>query len=445
MSTISGISGMQNWMSRYVSTAGVKSNDSKPRARAIRISNLIGLSAIFNTLVFGLLFWIVGDHTLFGTCIWVTLVYVACHLLNVLGTSTLGRVSLLLSGNLIVLYFACLFRGEALIQLLFYSLAISPFMFFSWEERKYYLFGGLSVILLAVGEFNQWGFFEAHPLQYDLRIVRVFAVVAPLHQIIMGFYYFLKQSVKFEAESNENLRKLEFEHRKQMQIQKMSSLGEMAAGVSHEINNPLMVILGKTYNLKRDLAKKLPPEDPNFSNLEKIDSMVHRISKIIRALRNFSRNSDNDPSEKTELKSILDSTLDLCQERFASSGIELEVKAEDDIMIYCRPTEISQVILNLLNNAYDASSMKEGSRVKILARKLENQVEIVVEDNGMGINPSISDKIMQPFFTTKEVGKGTGLGLSVSKGLIESHHGTLSYIPGKTHTTFQILLPALLD
>jgi signal transduction histidine kinase len=174
-------------------------------------------------------------------------------------------------------------------------------MHFSWEERKNYFLIALPVSLLLVGEYYNWFFFEPPAYEYNLHYIRIFAIVAPLHQIITGFWYFLKQSVKFEAESNENLRKLELEHKKQIQVQKMSSLGEMAGGVSHEINNPLMVIIGMTYNLKRELTKTLPSESPAFANIDKIDTMVQRISRIIRALRNFSRNSEHDPADPRPL------------------------------------------------------------------------------------------------------------------------------------------------
>jgi C4-dicarboxylate-specific signal transduction histidine kinase len=266
-------------------------------------------------------------------------------------------------------------------------------------------------------------------------------MAAPFFQITLGFFYFLKQSVKFEAESNENLRKLEIEHSKQIQVQKMSSLGEMAGGVAHEINNPLMVIVGTTYNLKKTLASKLSHDDPTFAKIEKIDSMVYRIVGIIKALKNISRNSENDPAERTSVHSVINSTLDLCRERFSKHGILLEILGDETLEINCRPTEISQVLLNLLNNAFDATLSREGARVSIRTQKIANKVEISIEDNGHGIPITILDKIMQPFFSTKEIGQGTGLGLSISKGLIESHKGTLTCIPGDGKTTFQIHLP----
>lgn len=431
------------WIDQNILNGGIKASDSDAKARAIRISNVISLSAIANTAVFGMIFLFLDDMKLFYTCLVVSAVYSSELSISLMGYTQIGRLSLLTTGNLIVFYFACIFRGESDIQLLFYSLSVVIFMHFSWEERKNYALVALPVSLLLIGEFFHWNFFEAPLYTYDLRYVRLFAVVAPLHQIISGFFYFLKQSVKFEAESNENLRKLELEHKKQIQVQKLSSLGEMAGGISHEINNPLMVIIGKTYNLKRDLSKKLPPEDSSFADIEKIDSMVYRISRIIRALRNFSRNSEHDPSEKVDLQSILDSTLDLCRERFASNGINLEIKSESQLEIFCRPTEIAQVLLNLLNNAFDASESRPEPKVSISARKVMNKIEIIVEDNGKGIPSEIEDKIMQPFFTTKDIGKGTGLGLSISKGLIESHQGTLTLTAGTGKTTFQILLPAI--
>jgi signal transduction histidine kinase len=430
------------WFTSYILNGGIKLTDSVARARAIRISNLIALLAIVNTLIFGTIFYFLNDAILLTVAMIVGVIYAICLACSLLGAPTLGRVMLLLSGNAIVFYFACLFRGESYLQLMFYSLTASAFMHFSWEERRYYFLTIIPFVLLVIGEYLNWGLFTAHSHNYDIRILRMFSLVAPLHQIIAAFYYFLKQSVRFETESIENLKKVEIEHQKQLQVQKMSSLGEMAGGVSHEINNPLMVIIGKTHQIKRELRGTLPDEDKTFVHLEKIDAMVHRISKIIRALRNFSRNSQHDSSERVSFENILELTLDLCRERFASNGITLTIKCQPEIFLICRPTEISQVLLNLLNNAFDACSNGREAEVSIIASINEEYVTIKITDNGPGIKPENINKIMQPFFTTKDIGKGTGLGLSISKGLIEAHDGSLTYLPDPHHTIFQIILPA---
>jgi len=422
---------------------GISETDSPAKKRHLRISNIIALTAIVNTFVFVIYFYYINEIELFSRCLWFNFFYILSYLLIRFGFPTLGRQMLLLSGNVIIFYCACVVHN-ANIELFFFSVAISSFFFFAWEERKNYYFSILSVLLFSIGEYYQWNIFEAYPLEYDLKYIRLLCVLAPLHQILTGFYYFISQSVKYETENAANARKLEIEHQKQIQIQKMSSLGEMAGGVAHEINNPLTIITGKTYKLRKELKTSLANNDSAISSLDKIDAMVQRISKIISSLRNFARNSEHDPAVKTDVNALLESTLDLCRERFAKSGISLSLDVEKNLQIMCRPSEISQVLLNLLNNAFDAVSEQKEAKVSIHIRKIEQQIEIKVTDNGIGIDPKIADKIMQPFYTTKELGKGTGLGLSISKGIIESHHGTLNYIAGNHQTTFQILLPAAL-
>jgi C4-dicarboxylate-specific signal transduction histidine kinase len=169
--------------------------------------------------------------------------------------------------------------------------------------------------------------------------------------------------------------------------------------------------------------------------------MVHRIARIIKALKNFSRNSEYDPPVESRLSEVLTLGLDLCRERFRVGSIDLQVELNVDPMVLCRPTEISQVLLNLLNNAYDAVQGGQAPLVRISTELCGDSLEVLIQDNGPGIPQHLRDKIMQPFFTTKDVDKGTGLGLSISKGLIEGHQGKLSLLENEKLTTFQILLP----
>ena len=223
---------------------------------------------------------------------------------------------------------------------------------------------------------------------------------------------------------------------------KMSSLGEMAAGVAHEINNPLTIIMGNTQILKQ-FAKMNELSASDVLNMcSKIDNTVVRIAKIVSGLKTFARDGSKDPFEKINLSKLIEETLSFCEARFKSHQVKMIVeKIDPELELDCRSIQMSQVLLNLLNNAFDAVSSNQNSWVKISVEASANNVILCVEDSGPGIPVAIQDKIMEPFFTTKEVGKGTGLGLSLCKGLIESQNGTLELDTGAAHTKFVLKLP----
>lgn len=223
---------------------------------------------------------------------------------------------------------------------------------------------------------------------------------------------------------------------------KLSSLGEMAGGIAHEINTPLAIIQMRSDQLLEQAREDAIDRTFAIKALESIDSTVHRIAKIVKSLRSFSRDGSKDPIVITSVQSIVDDTFSLCREKFNSRGIILNYKSHViDPFINCRSSEISQVLLNLLNNSYDAIETQEEKWISIEARAAEGRLFIEVLDSGPGISKEIQSKIMNPFFTTKEIGKGTGLGLSISKGIIESHGGRITIDNNSKNTKFVIDLP----
>jgi signal transduction histidine kinase len=226
------------------------------------------------------------------------------------------------------------------------------------------------------------------------------------------------------------------------QSSKMASLGQMAAGVAHEINNPLAIILGKVQQLKLQLADG-ESDPPNFkSDLDRIEVTVNRISKIIRGLQLFSRSSEKEQMVVVSLSEIVSDTLELCKERFKFHDIDLKLAVRQDLNLECRPTQISQVLMNLLSNSHDAVDKYSQKWIELKAERFGlNYIRISVTDSGGGIRPEIVEKIMEPFFTTKEIGQGTGLGLSISRGIVEAHQGLFFYDDSSPHTTFVIELP----
>ena len=141
---------------------------------------------------------------------------------------------------------------------------------------------------------------------------------------------------------------------KLIQASKMSALGEMSGGVAHEINNPLAIISAKVENILYHYRENPHNKEVIERDLEKIQLTTNRIAKIVKGLRSFSRNSEKDPFLQTSLESIVADTVSMCREKFSTNGVQLNVGSLPQIEIECRGTQISQALVNLLNNAYDA-------------------------------------------------------------------------------------------
>ncbi len=225
---------------------------------------------------------------------------------------------------------------------------------------------------------------------------------------------------------------------------KMSALGEMAAGIAHEINNPLAIIFGRVEQLRAYLDRGDAPAEKLKEIARSIGLTAERIARIVAGLRFFARDGARDSFELRPLADLVEETLGFCRSRFRNHKVALELDPSNEpVQLECRPVQISQVLLNLLNNAFDATQNLEDRWIRISWRELGDDVELRVVDSGRGIPPRTAERIMTPFFTTKELGKGTGLGLSISRGIVESHLGTLELDRAAPYTTFVIRLPKL--
>lgn len=239
----------------------------------------------------------------------------------------------------------------------------------------------------------------------------------------------------------ENL--LALQQKKMIASAKLSALGEMAAGIAHEINNPLAIIAGCSLTLRR-LVETQPDNGTKIQVFaQEIENTTHRIVKIIRGLQSFSRSGDNDPFTQAPLQGILDDTLNFCAVRFANSSIELRLPAPQNLILECRPVQIAQVLLNIMNNAFDSVRDHTEKWVELGVSRTPTFVEISVTDSGPGIPIAIRERIFEPFFTSKPIGEGTGLGLSIARGLVESHGGTISLDETCQNTCIRLRLPIL--
>ncbi len=248
------------------------------------------------------------------------------------------------------------------------------------------------------------------------------------------------------TEKVQALSMIERQKAQMMESSKLAALGEMAGGICHEINNPLAIIQGRVGHLT-DLAKRNALNSSIVLEYsEKVSAVIFRISKIIKGLRSFARDGDSDPFEPAKVRSIVLDTLDFCQEKMKTNGVVLEVGViSPDLSIKCRPVQVSQVLLNLLNNAFDAVLGLDEKWIRIDVVDRGEFAEIRIKDSGARISPEVQEKLFQPFFTTKPVGQGTGLGLSISTGIANAHHGSLKLDGSSQNTCFVLQLPKVAD
>ncbi len=219
---------------------------------------------------------------------------------------------------------------------------------------------------------------------------------------------------------------------------RLASLGEMAAGIAHEINNPLAIIAG-TIPL---LAKFKDDPVKSASKLATMTKSCERITKIVLGLRKFARSSDLGVRKLELISSLVSEAVSFTEGKSKRHTIPVEVTLSTDAAILCAGIEIEQVLINLINNAIDAVKNKGTAQwVKIQAFEDAGQLVVQIFDSGEGISEAIEAKLFEPFFTTKEVGKGTGLGLSISKGILDQHQATLRLNREFKNTCFEVRFP----
>tara|TARA_B100000749_G_scaffold280707_1_gene278163 strand:- start:86360 stop:87775 length:1416 start_codon:yes stop_codon:yes gene_type:complete len=234
---------------------------------------------------------------------------------------------------------------------------------------------------------------------------------------------------------------VETQRAKSIETSKLASLGEMAGGIAHEINNPLAIIEGRAHNMKRMLNNGTVDVELMNKSLNSIMSTTGRIHKTVRALLTIARSGDEDPLEMVPINRVIEDTLEMLGRKIENHQISLRVTGDLNCVVRARWVQLSQVILNLAQNAFHAVDGHHTRWIQIHIKKRQDWVEIRVSDSGPGVPEAIRNKIMEPFFTTKGVGHGTGLGLSISMSIIEDHGGRLYLDETEKHTTFVVLLP----
>jgi C4-dicarboxylate-specific signal transduction histidine kinase len=224
---------------------------------------------------------------------------------------------------------------------------------------------------------------------------------------------------------------------------KMSSLGEMAGNIAHEINNPLTIVLGCVFKIKHATKKELIGEkeiNTIVESAEKISETVERVGEIVNALQNISRKSDNKMAQ-TYLKEILKEVISITTFKLKEKQIEFTSYFDSDFMFLGDRVQASQVVLNLVNNAFYASDKNSKPKVCIEFDEDEDFGYLHIVDNGEGVDKENIDRIFEPLFSTKPVGEGTGIGLAISSTMMKTMGGSIDYSRRDDLTYFTIKLP----
>jgi two-component system NtrC family sensor kinase len=282
---------------------------------------------------------------------------------------------------------------------------------------------------------------DAFAKLYETQIIAVFITFAGALLIIFVAFLISGQLVKRIARLDSEK---EVMNQQIVETGKLASIGELAAGIAHEINNPVAIMVEEAGWIQDLLSEGIDKAD-NFEEfkraLDQIQTQGHRCKGITHKLLSFARKTDS-RVETLQLNEFVNEVVDLLSQKFKYANIDVDVQLEPDLpAIQASATEIQQVLMNILQNAVYAME-KTGGKITILTRADDRNISVSITDTGPGIPPDNMARIFDPFFTTRPVGKGTGLGLSICYGIINKMGGRIDVQSRLDEgTTFTIVLP----
>lgn len=292
---------------------------------------------------------------------------------------------------------------------------IESFLKKNLEERKF------SMMLDLLGE-RRW-----YHISLKSEEERIIAILVDIHE--------LKVAEK----------EIEDQKFHQLQTNKLISLGEMAGGIAHEINNPLNILVGNIFRMKRQLKAEPDNTQPIMQGLEHMEDTIKRIAQVLKGLKNITYGNDQQKVKNIRIGHVIEDSISLFSESIKNQGIQINMPQNVSYRAMANYSSLGQSILSLVHNSIEAlaeleeDQMKVPKQITFAFKETPNSLILQVKDNGPG--PSSPDKMFDPFYSTKDVGEGKGLGLTTAKALIENMGGKLRFKRINEETIFEIELP----
>ena len=408
--------------------AGIRPYHDEDESRRIAIFNAMIVFAQLSNFCFIGLYLIISYYEILPICSASVACFMILYVLNYFGYVGVSRFLLITLVNLLILV-SCQAVGNGVRFEQFYiCIAICPIIIYPFSQKKEIAFSGLmsiafSIMTPFVPDLLPPSLVPMEPMSADqsaLMNLVITPTVIALTFIFPACIYFLA-----EKDFTDLMRAKESE----VENSRMAALGQMAAGIAHEINNPLSIIGGRAEQLNM-ISGRIDGSEKKFVSdaASSIEKHTDRITRIVSSLRTFARQRQGDPYHRVKMIHLVNETLELCQQKLKSNHVKLDIEISDGIELVCDAAQIMQVLVNLVSNAADAIQEQHGEsggKIEISASCIESQVRLIVRDNGTGIPKHMLQSITEPFFTTKVVGHGTGLGLSISKGILDDHGASM--------------------
>ena len=441
----------------------------------VRIANILALTSLLLAVGYVFLYLWLDQLDYVPHSAGTILLYCIPLVLNARGYITASRLFIVIMGTISISFFSSLYGRDSDFDQFFLSLVAGAWLYFDHNERLYsYLSTAIiiaAVIMLHLTDYSlapaSLVFGKPSGLAVDSFKVVVSASV--LMSIILLSYLGSRAESRLEESLEEVKRDRARLQEQEMRLQaseRLAAIGETAASIAHEINNPLAILRLQNERLARHLSKSGAP-DSVHSATQRIEAMTVRISRIIRSMQTLARGTEAEPFIRAPVALLVQDALEFVEDKYRTADFEVRISHQAAALeLDCRPIQISQVILNLLNNAWD--SLKEKSRQDPEApRFVEIRTEcgldqrreslfIRITDSGIGILDEAFQRLGEPAFSTKNPGiaSGMGFGLRISRSIVHSHSGALTVtrasdlpaqetqsLPEHASTCFTISLP----